>query len=212
MWRPQRRMLRLVIERKDMNAKRRKSIAIRRGGQIGRVVALACLGLSVSIGTAWAAPVATCQVEAGYSPEGDAEQLVLRTIGDARRSLRMSAYTFTSPAVVRQLLAAKRRGVDVAVVADGKGNTGKANAAALNLLVQAGIPVRTISAYAIFHDKSIVVDDETVETGSFNYSTAASKRNSENVVVISKCPALAQRYLGHWQSRWAQGVDYRLGY
>lgn len=170
------------------------------------------VGLLVAASAAWAVPVATCQVEAGYSPEGDAEQLVLRTIGDARRSLRMSAYTFTSPAVVRQLLAAKRRGVDVAVVADGKGNTGKANVAALNLLVQAGIPVRTISAYAIFHDKSIVADGETVETGSFNYSAAAAKRNSENVVVISKCPALAQRYLGHWQSRWAQGVDYRSSY
>jgi phosphatidylserine/phosphatidylglycerophosphate/cardiolipin synthase-like enzyme len=70
----------------------------------------------------------------------------------------------------RALLAAKRRGVNVAVVVDDKGNRAKSSQQALNLLVNAGIPTRTIDVYAIHHDKYLVIDAEHVETGSFNYS------------------------------------------
>jgi phosphatidylserine/phosphatidylglycerophosphate/cardiolipin synthase-like enzyme len=155
-------------------------------------------------------------IEVGFSPEGSAEQLVEKAIASAHHSIRLAAYSFTSPAVVRGLVAAKHRGVDVAVVVDEKNNlredrSGKGRAA-LNLLVNAGIPTRTISVYPIHHDKLILVDGETVETGSFNFSEAAARRNSENAIVIWNNPALAKAYLDHWQSRWAQGVDYRSTY
>jgi len=114
------------------------------------------------------------------------------------------------------LIAAKRRGVDVAVVVDEKNNvrddrSGKAKAA-LNLLVNAGIPARTISAYPLHHDKYVVIDGSTVETGSFNYSAAAAMRNSENVLVLWSCPEIAKSYLSHWRSRWDQGTAWRSTY
>ncbi|SAL05226.1 phosphatidylserine/phosphatidylglycerophosphate/ cardiolipin synthase-like protein [Caballeronia calidae] len=157
-------------------------------------------------------PTAAASIEVGFSPDGCAEQLVLKAIGAARRSIRLAAYSFTSPSVVKALIMARQRGVDVAVVVDDKNNlredrSGKARAA-LNLLVNAGIPTRTISAFPIHHDKYIVVDAEAVETGSFNYSTAAARSNSENAIVIWHDPSLAKAYLDHWQSRWEQGVSY----
>ncbi|MFX4396927.1 hypothetical protein ABTA35_20190, partial [Acinetobacter baumannii] len=39
-------------------------------------------------------------VEVGFSPEGSAEALVLKTIDSARKQIRMMAYAFTSPKVV----------------------------------------------------------------------------------------------------------------
>lgn len=158
----------------------------------------------------------TAQVENGFSPEGNAEALVLKTIGAARKTIRLSAYSFTSPAVVRELVNASRRGVEVAVVVDYKNNitddrSGKAEAA-LNLLVNAGIATRTISRYASHHDKFIVVDGLHVETGSFNFSQAAATRNSENVLVLWNAPQVAASYLQHWQSRYDQGTDYKSRY
>jgi len=105
------------------------------------------------------------------------------------------------------LLAAKKRGVDVRIVVDEKGNKSKASLAALNLVVNAGIPTRTISTYAIHHDKYIVSDERHVQNGSFNYSQAAAKSNSENVIVIWNNPELAASFLKHWESRYRQGVD-----
>ncbi|AOJ68623.1 MULTISPECIES: phospholipase D family nuclease [Burkholderia] len=151
-------------------------------------------------------------VEAAFSPDGGAETLVLKVIGAARASIRLAGYSFTSPKVVRALLDAHRRGVDVAIVVDNDGNRSKASKQALNLLVNAKVPTRTIDRYAIHHDKYIVVDGRHVETGSFNYSAAAAARNSENVLVVWNNPALAAQYLKHWQNRFDQGANYRSAY
>lgn len=151
-------------------------------------------------------------VESAFSPEGHANELVLKVINSARQSIRLAAYSFTSPAVVKALTAAKHRGVDVRVIVDDKGNRGKANIAALNLLVMAEIPVRSVSTYAIHHDKYIVVDSRHVQTGSFNYSNAAAKSNSENVLVVWNNRDIAASYNKHWQSRWAAGKPVELSY
>jgi len=100
----------------------------------------------------------------------------------------------------------------VRVVVDDKGNRSKKSGVALRLLADAGIPTRTIGTYAIHHDKYVVVDGRNVETGSFNYSQAAARSNSENVIVVWDDPALARSYLQHWESRWRQAAEYRQGY
>lgn len=154
----------------------------------------------------------TAQIENGFSPEGGAEQLVLKVIDSSQKSLRLAAYSFTSPKVVRALIAAKRRGVDVRVVVDDSSAKSKSGKAALNLLVNAGIPTRINGEYAIHHDKYIVADGRHVQTGSFNYSKAAAESNSENVLVIWHNPELAASYLRHWDGRYGEGVAYRSTY
>ncbi|HHY6930483.1 TPA: phospholipase D family protein [Burkholderia ambifaria] len=159
------------------------------------------------------APGGSCVPEVGFSPEGSGAELVLKTISSAKRTIRVSAYAFTSRDVARALVQAKARGVDVAVAVDARenlaGSSRGASAAALSMLLRAGIPVRTIGSFAIHHDKSVTVDAETVQTGSFNFSAAAARKNSEDVLVLWNCPAIAQAYNAHWQSRWVQGTPYR---
>jgi phosphatidylserine/phosphatidylglycerophosphate/cardiolipin synthase-like enzyme len=121
-------------------------------------------------------------------------------------------YSFTSPEVVGALVQAKRKGIDVRVVLDERGNRAPASVAAMNTLVNAGIPVRTVSQFKIMHDKVIVVDGQTVESGSFNYTRAAARSNSENALVLREVPEVAQQYLAHWQSRWDMGRDWRSSY
>lgn len=80
------------------------------------------------------------------------------------------------------------------------------------VLRQAGIPVRTVSQYKIMHDKVIIADGRNVEVGSFNYTRAADRFNSENVLVVWDEPVVAQRYLQHWQTRWEMGKDWSSSY
>lgn len=152
------------------------------------------------------------QIETAFSPEGGAEKLVLKVIDNSERRLKVAAYSFTSANIVRALIRAKRRGVDVEVLVDEKANKGKANQAAMNLLVNEEIPTRTISSYAIHHDKYIIADGMTVQTGSFNFSAAAAKSNSENVIVIWNQNSVASSYEKHWDSRWIRATDYVSSY
>ena len=155
---------------------------------------------------------ATGTVEVAFSPNEGAEKLVVKVIDSAIVSIRMLTYTFTSAQVVGALIRAKKRGVDVALVVDYKNNLsddrfGKARAA-LGAVSTAGIAVRTISTYPIHHDKMICVDNAHVETGSYNYSDAAARKNSENVIVLWNNPQLAALYLQHWERNWKQGERY----
>lgn len=157
-------------------------------------------------------PDTPTSVEAAFSPKEGSEELVIKVISQTKRTLRLAAYSFTSPVVVKSLIDAKKRGVDVRIVVDEKGNKSKASIAALNLVVNAGIPTRTISAYAIHHDKYIVSDELHVQNGSFNYSKAAATSNSENVVVTWNNPQLASQFTAHWTSRWTRGEDFKSTY
>ncbi|WP_192456509.1 phospholipase D family protein [Musicola keenii] len=158
-----------------------------------------------------AAGAASPSVQAGFSPEGSAQILVLETIRNAKLSIRMMAYNFSAPDVIKALADAQKRGVDVRIVIDEQANLSGASLAAKNLLVNAGVKLRTNNHYKIQHDKVMVVDRRIVQTGSFNYTASAEKHNSENVLVI-RSPALAKTYLVHWQSRWAQGSDWHSTY
>ena len=154
--------------------------------------------------------------EVAFSPNEGSLALVLKAIDSAHSEIRILAYSFTSAPVTRALILAAKRGVSVSVVADEKDNTvedrsGKARAALL-ALVQAGVKVRLTRAFAIHHDKVIVVDQQTVETGSFNFSDAAARRNSENVLVLWRNPAVAMAYLDHFERNRRQATTFQPQY
>ena len=152
------------------------------------------------------APVIT--IENAFSPDGGAEALVLKVIDNAASSIRLAAYSFSSPHVVDALLRARQRGVEVQVLVDARRNARKNSRAALDRLVAAGIPTRLISRYALHHDKYMVSDGLNVQNGSYNYTADAASANSENVLVVWNSARLAQSYLAHWDKRWSSGVDY----
>lgn len=127
-----------------------------------------------------------------FSASQNALQLVLSTINSARLNIDVAAYSFTSKPVAAALAAAKNRGVAVRVVADEKSNNGKYTA--VTFLANQGVPVRLNGRYAIMHNKFMVVDGNTVQTGSFNYTASAVSRNAENVLLIKEVPELAATY------------------
>lgn len=176
------------------------------GAHIGARLAVS-IGLALgALGVAHAEP----SVEVGFSPEGSARQLVLETIGSAKQSIQMLAYAFQAPDIAQALVDAQRRGVQVRIVVDKKRNLNKPSKAAMDLVVRGGVELRTNDQFHIHHDKTLIVDGSTVETGSFNYAPSAETMNSENVVVIRDMPEVARKYVAHWQSRWDGGKPYEV--
>ena len=61
------------------------------------------------------------------------------------------------------------------------------------------------------HDKFLIVDGETVETGSLNYSAAAESKNAESVVVLHNS-AVAERYGQEWMRLWDEAEEMQPRY
>jgi phosphatidylserine/phosphatidylglycerophosphate/cardiolipin synthase-like enzyme len=142
---------------------------------------------------------AKASIEVGFSP-GNAEALVLREIAAARQSIDMAAYSFTSPAIAKALVDAHKRGVQVRAVLDKSQLSERYSGA--TFLANEGVPVRIDSRYAIMHNKFLVIDGHTVETGSFNYTKAAAEKNAENAIVVRSVPSVVQAYATEWKRLW----------
>ena len=145
------------------------------------------------------AHAAQIRIEDAFSPRDGASRLVERAVYDARRSVLVAAYSFTSKPIARALVAAHGRGVDVRVVCD----KNQYNRPIENFLSARGIPVRVSSQYNLMHDKFMVIDGATVELGSFNYTYSAEYDNAENVMVVHNIPGIAADYARQWNDIWA---------
>lgn len=148
--------------------------------------------------------------DVGFSPEGTGLQQVLTVINGAKKSIHVAAYSFTSKPIAQALLQASKRGVDVKVIADEKSNSGKYSAT--TYLANNKIQVKLDGNYPIFHHKFMVVDGNTLETGSFNYSAAAANKNAENVLVLHNIPSLAQTYDTEWNKLWNEAQPLTASY
>lgn len=162
--------------------------------------------LLVITGSSYAAP----SIEAGFSPEGSAQKQVLDTINQAHSSIQMIAYAFQAKDITAALDAAQQRGVRVQVVIDKRRNRGHVSQAAMRDIASHGVELRIDGHYHIQHDKMMIVDGTTLETGSFNYAKSAEYDNSENVLVIKNMPKIVSQYQEHFASRWALSQPFDL--
>lgn len=135
-----------------------------------------------------------------FSPHQGATALVVKAIGEAKGSIHVAAYSFTSEPIGSALVAARARGVDVEVVCDKSDRNGKEP----HYMASRGIPIRINYHYAIMHNKFMVIDGTTLELGSFNYTAAAESKNAENVLVIHDAGQIAIDYEHQWQKLWLE--------
>jgi phosphatidylserine/phosphatidylglycerophosphate/cardiolipin synthase-like enzyme len=90
----------------------------------------------------------------------------------------VQAYSFTSAPIAKALLNAHKRGVKVEVILDRSQKTQKYSSA--TFLYNVGIPVKIDAQHTIAHNKVMIIDGETVITGSFNFTKPADENNAEN--------------------------------
>jgi len=159
-----------------------------------------CAGL-ISGSVAGAAELRTC-----FTPGEDCTGLIVQQINNARSSVLVQAYSFTSEPIIAALSQAKQRGLDVRAILDKSNEQDRYSAA--TFLTNHGIAVLIDDKPAIAHNKVMVLDGVDVITGSFNFTKAAQERNAENVLVIKQEPQLARAYTDNWKRRAAASRPY----
>jgi phosphatidylserine/phosphatidylglycerophosphate/cardiolipin synthase-like enzyme len=134
--------------------------------------------------------------EVYFSPHGGCTDAIVRELNKAKSTILIQAYPFTSAPIAKALLNAHKRGVKIEVILDKSQRTQKYSSA--TFFYNQGIPVKIDAQHAIAHNKVMVIDGETVITGSFNFTKAAEETNAENLLVI-RDKKLAERYIKNWQ-------------
>ena len=142
-----------------------------------------------------------------FSPKGGCTKAITEAIGQAKQSILVQAYSFTSYPIAEALIDAAKRGVKVEAILD-KGQLHETKTK-LGLLAKGGVITYLDGAHAIAHNKVMIIDGKTVITGSFNFTNAAEEKNAENVLILDDA-ALATEYANNWQVHQKHSERYKI--
>ena len=145
-----------------------------------------------------------------FSPQDKAvENGGLPLIKNAKRYIYIPAFVITEKRITEELIKAKRRGVDVKIIADALNTVTKHSKH--KYLRDAGIPLKAENYAGKMHSKTMIIDDEYLIIGSMNFSYSGENKNDENMLVI-KDNGIAKFYKKIFLYQWNRIPDKWLKY
>jgi len=132
-------------------------------------------------------------VETYFAPDDGVEAALVNLLDTAQDSILFLAYSFTSNPLGEAIQRADKAGVLVRGVMDedqASSNIGTE----LTAFRSTGLDVRLDGNPGLMHEKVMIIDEEVVVVGSYNFSRNANEVNDENVLVIHS-RALARQFV-----------------
>jgi len=147
-------------------------------------------------------------IQVAFTPGSDADKLIIQTIQSAHKTIYVQAFSFTHKEIAQSLIQARKRGVDVRVIADSEQHE-KIPTSQVMEIARNGVPVFLDSEHQSAHNKLMIIDSQTVITGSYNFTHSAQYKNAENVLVLQGNAPLASAYTENWQRHFAHTTPLR---
>lgn len=124
----------------------------------------------------------------------DSAEPILEAINGATKSLRIKMFLFSDPAILKAVIDAQHRGVNVRVMLNPARRDGESeNKETHKKLAAAGIEVIDSNPeYDVTHEKSMVVDDTTAFVNSLNLDTKNLTETRDYAIVTSHAHEVAE--------------------
>ena len=129
-----------------------------------------------------------------FTPGDNCDGMIAEKVLESKKNIYVQAYHLTNEKIIKSLIEAKAHGVDVFVILD------KTAVHESKRLADREIPVMIDYKPRIAHNKVMIIDGETVITGSFNFTQSAQSKNAENVIIINDGD-IAKAYKYNFDSR-----------
>ena len=145
-----------------------------------------------------------------FSPQDKITQNhILPLIKNAKKYIYIPAFLITDRRLADELIAAKKRNVEVKIILDALNAHSKYSQ--IKYLRANGIEVKAENYAGKLHSKMIIIDDEITVLGSMNFSKSGQNYNDENVLVIRN-HQIAARYREFFEYLWDRIDDWWLMY
>lgn len=122
-------------------------------------------------------------VQVAFSPSDGIADIICAQLSDAKECVYVMAFVLTSEKIAQKLGELAKNGVKVYCVLDrGQARTRYSQS---QFLLGCGVKMDIApNSKGKMHHKVITIDEDTVITGSYNFSDNAEKGNDENIIVI----------------------------
>ena len=145
-------------------------------------------------------------IDVCFSPGNGCDDLIVRSLRKAKRSIYVHAFSFTSEKIANTLIDMHNKGILVTVLYDKSSN--KSKHSKIPLLHKSGINVKQDLARGYAHNKIMIIDQEILITGSYNWSMSAENRDAENLLFI-RDQFLINKYIVNWYNRLSNARAYQ---
>jgi phosphatidylserine/phosphatidylglycerophosphate/cardiolipin synthase-like enzyme len=142
-------------------------------------------------------------MEVKFASGASVAEVVLRLLRSTSRTIDAALYRLNNPALAAALEEAVKRGVQVRLLVDG--NKYKESRATQELLAGAIVPFRL--AYGRkgcgpkMHHKFVILDQQSVLTGSYNWTLESESENHENLVILEEAQPV-EAYAKEFEALW----------
>ena len=133
----------------------------------------------LTLGMLWASATLAGELITCFTPGEKCTDLIVKQINEAKKSIYVQAFGFTSQPIIEAVGNAKGRGLEVKVILDKVNETEKQGNGA-KYLRSKNIDVLIDNKVAIAHNKVMVIDSKNIITGSFNFTKSAQDKDAEN--------------------------------
>jgi phosphatidylserine/phosphatidylglycerophosphate/cardiolipin synthase-like enzyme len=148
--------------------------------------------------------IAGVQVENFFEAEGNARARIIKLLEGAKSSIDVMAFVFTDDDIASAIIARHRAGVRVRIVTETRNVDGDGSDVAA--FQKAGIDILPDGNSYMMHHKVIVIDNDVVVTGSYNFSSNAANDNDENVLILHSAE-IAGQYLEEFERVYGQAAQ-----
>ena len=143
-------------------------------------------------------------MEIKFARSESVADVIMRLLQGASSSIDGALYRFNHPGLAQTLEEAVHRGVHVRLLVDG--NKYKESRTTQELLSGGIIPFRLAFGRqgrgSKMHHKFVILDQQTVLTGSYNWTLESEDENHENLIILQD-PHPVEAYSREFEALWS---------
>ncbi|MGI2299118.1 phospholipase D-like domain-containing protein [Candidatus Cardinium hertigii] len=144
-----------------------------------------------------------------FMPDEPCVDRIVQWINDAKKSIMIQAYKFSSIKIANALINAKKRRVRVEMLIDK--NAKSKEDSLIEKLNNNGIYIKVDGGYGKAHNKVMIIDDERVITGSYNWTDERYYYDSDVIVFIND-ECVNNKFKDNYEFINNQEYTYKSGY
>lgn len=163
-----------------------------------KIIFGACLFLSISIKPAFS------EVKTAFTPSEDCEKTIVDLIDQSTKNIDIAVYAINNKQIVKALIRANKRNVELRILTDRTQASNKGSK--VKKMHEEGLNIRVHTKNKLMHNKFAIFDGQSLFIGSYNWTNAASKQNSEGCTFLIKEPENIKVYQEHFEKLWHENT------
>lgn len=144
--------------------------------------------------------------DAFFSPGDACRNVIIESIRSAIKKIDICVFTISDDRITEAIIDSHKRGKDIKVITDNDKSEDLGSDIAQ--LAKEGVAVKMDSTPNHMHHKFMIADDNTLITGSYNWTLSAARYNHENVL-LTKDGGVVKSFLKEFGQLWNKMEYYK---